>query len=222
MGDTWGKTGIWRVQITFCPYINVCHWTETYCSDLLHFLFGVNTYDSQNKLSFHAANILTIIFSVLQLKWLDYFPIVGQDNVVSIVIRYRLEGLGIKTRWVQDFCTSLDQPWGPPSLLYNGYQVLPGHKQPGRGVYHPSPSSAEVKERAQIYLYSASGALWPVLGWTSPFTSTFTFPLTTANIQSYAWQVVANQPNIIMLLGSQDIKTHSIFTIYWYSTTYII
>ena len=35
---------------------------------------------------------------------------------------------------------------------------------PGRGVDHPSPSSAEVKERVQLHLYSLSGPSWPVLG----------------------------------------------------------
>jgi hypothetical protein len=29
------------------------------------------------------------------------------------------------------FRTRLDQPWGPPSLLYNGYQVFPGGKAVG-------------------------------------------------------------------------------------------
>jgi hypothetical protein len=31
------------------------------------------------------------------------------------------------------FRTCPDWPWGPPSLLYNGYQVFPGGKErPGR------------------------------------------------------------------------------------------
>jgi hypothetical protein len=30
------------------------------------------------------------------------------------------------------------RPWGPPSLLYNGYRVyFPGVKRPGRVVDHP-------------------------------------------------------------------------------------
>jgi hypothetical protein len=40
----------------------------------------------------------------------------------------------------------------------------PGVKRPGRGVDHPPPSSAEVKERLELYLYSPSGPSWPVLG----------------------------------------------------------
>jgi hypothetical protein len=36
--------------------------------------------------------------------------------------------------------------------------------QPGHGVVHPPLSSAEVKERVDLYLYSPSGPSWPVLG----------------------------------------------------------
>jgi hypothetical protein len=63
-----------------------------------------------------------------------------------------------------------DRPWGPPSLLYNWYRVsFPGVKRSGRGVDHPPPSSAEVKERVELYLYSPSRPSWPVLGRTLPF-----------------------------------------------------
>ena len=37
-------------------------------------------------------------------------------------------------------------------------------KQLGHGVDHPPPSSAEVIERVELYLYSPSGSLWPVPG----------------------------------------------------------
>ena len=58
-----------------------------------------------------------------------------------------------------------DRPRGPPSLLYNGYRVsLPGVKRPGCGVDHPSPSSAEVKGRVELYHCSLSGPSWPVIG----------------------------------------------------------
>ena len=40
-----------------------------------------------------------------------------------------------------------------------------GVKRPGRGVNHQPPSSAEVKERVELYLYSPSGHSRPVLGW---------------------------------------------------------
>jgi len=39
-----------------------------------------------------------------------------------------------------------------------------GVKRPGRGIDHPPPSRAEVKERVELYLYSPSGPSWAVLG----------------------------------------------------------
>ena len=40
-----------------------------------------------------------------------------------------------------------DRPWGPPSLLYNGYRVFPGGKLlPGRAADHSPLSSAAVVE----------------------------------------------------------------------------
>jgi len=57
------------------------------------------------------------------------------------------------------------QPWAPPSLLYNGYRVpYPGVKRLGLGIDHPSPPSAEVKARVELYLYAPSGPLWQVTG----------------------------------------------------------
>jgi hypothetical protein len=46
---------------------------------------------------------------------------------------------------------------------------FPGVKWPGRGVDQPPTSSAEVKKRVEVYLYSPSGLSWPVLGRTLPF-----------------------------------------------------
>jgi len=54
------------------------------------------------------------------------------------------------------FRTRPDQPWNPPSLIYNGYRLFPEVKRPGRGVGHPQSSVAEVKERVELYLYSPS------------------------------------------------------------------
>ena len=41
---------------------------------------------------------------------------------------------------------------------------FPGVKGSGRGVDHAALSSAEVKERVKLYLYSPSEASWPVIG----------------------------------------------------------
>jgi len=63
------------------------------------------------------------------------------------------------------FRTLPDGPRDPPSLLYNGYRVFPGGKSAGAWSWPPTPSSAEVKRRAELYI-SPSRLLWPVLGWT--------------------------------------------------------
>jgi hypothetical protein len=42
------------------------------------------------------------------------------------------------------FRTRPDWPWGPPSLLYNGYRSFQGVKRPGRDADHTPPSSTEV------------------------------------------------------------------------------
>ena len=56
------------------------------------------------------------------------------------------------------FRTRPDRRWGPPSLLYNGGGVsFQRERRPGRGVNHPPPSSAEVQERIEVYLYSPFG-----------------------------------------------------------------
>jgi len=51
-----------------------------------------------------------------------------------------------------------------PAFYTVGTSSFPGVKQPGHGTDHPPLSSTEVKERAQLYLYSPSGPSWPVLG----------------------------------------------------------
>ena len=46
------------------------------------------------------------------------------------------------------FSARPDRPWGPPSLLYNGYRVFPGGKvRPGCAADHSPPSSAAVMEK---------------------------------------------------------------------------
>jgi len=47
---------------------------------------------------------------------------------------------------------------------------FPRVKRPGRGVNHPSPPSAEVKERLELHPYSSFVPSLHVIGWTSPVT----------------------------------------------------
>jgi hypothetical protein len=99
---------------------------------------------------------------------------------VGIATRYRLDGPGIDSRWGGEiFRIRPDRPWGPPSLLYNGYQVFSRGKVVGAWRWPPTPSSAEVKERVELYLYSPFGPSWPVLGWPLPL------PLPSVFLQHY-------------------------------------
>ena len=72
------------------------------------------------------------------------------------------------------FSARPDRPWGPPSLLYNGYRVFPGGKvRPGRAADHSPPSSAAVIGRAEVYLYPPSGPHQACNGITLPFLPQF-------------------------------------------------
>ena len=54
------------------------------------------------------------------------------------------------------FRTCPDRPWGPPSLLYNGYRVFSrGKERPGRDA-DPSPPSSAVVMKGQSYTSTSS------------------------------------------------------------------
>ena len=57
----------------------------------------------------------------------------GPGSVVDKATSYGLDGPWMESQWGEIFRTCPDRPWGPPSLLYNGYQVFPGVNS-GRGV----------------------------------------------------------------------------------------
>jgi hypothetical protein len=93
----------------------------------------------------------------------------GWDSSVGTVTHYRLDGPWIKSRWGARFSTPVQtDPGVHPASYTMGTGSFPGVKQPGCGIDHPPPSTAEVKERVRRYLYSHTGSLWPVLGWTLP------------------------------------------------------
>ena len=67
---------------------------------------------------------------------------------------YGLDGPEIEYRWGEIFHPLPEGSWGPPSLLYKGYRVsFQGVKRPGRGVNRTPPSSAEVKDRVELFIY---------------------------------------------------------------------
>ena len=75
-----------------------------------------------------------------------------------------MDGPGIGSRWGARFSAPVQTgPGAHPASYTKGTGSLPGVNRLGRGVDNP-PSSAEVKERVELYLYSPSGPSWPVLG----------------------------------------------------------
>jgi len=58
----------------------------------------------------------------------------GSGSVIGIATRYMLDGPGIES-------------WGGARFS------APVHRRPGRGADSPTPSSAEVLERVELYLY---------------------------------------------------------------------
>jgi len=95
---------------------------------------------------------------------------VGRDNVVGIATRYGLDGRRIESQWGVRFSAPVPTGIGAHLTSYRiGTGSLSrGVKRPVRGVDHQHRSSAEVKERVDLYLYSSSGLLWLLLGRTLP------------------------------------------------------
>ena len=77
---------------------------------------------------------------------LKFGPVRNLLSSVGIAPGYGLDGPVIESWWGgETFHTCPDGPWGPPSLLYNGYRVFPGgKKRPGRDADPSPPSSAVV------------------------------------------------------------------------------
>jgi hypothetical protein len=72
----------------------------------------------------------------------------GPGISVGKAIDYGLDGPGIESRWGEIFRACSDQPWGPPSLLYNGYRLFPGGKvRLGHAAEHSPPSSTDFMEK---------------------------------------------------------------------------
>jgi len=92
----------------------------------------------------------------------------GRDSSVGIATRYGLEGPGAECRWGRDF-PHLSRPTLRPTQPPIQWVLVSftGVKRPGGGgvALTTHPSSDEVKERVDIYLYYPSGPSWPLLGW---------------------------------------------------------
>ena len=99
------------------------------------------------KISVMPRNVtMCSICVVTELQNISYFHKRGPGSSVGIANEYGLDGSGIESRWGGGkIFRRPDRPWGPPSLLYNGYRVFPGsRKRTGRDADPSPPSSAEV------------------------------------------------------------------------------
>jgi hypothetical protein len=95
---------------------------------------------------------VNILYSLLNDN--NYMYHRGPGSWVSIATEHGLDGPGIESRWGWDFLNCLDRPWGPPSLLYNGYRVFPeGRQRPGRDADSSPPLVSRSKKRVGLYRY---------------------------------------------------------------------
>jgi hypothetical protein len=81
---------------------------------------------------------------------------VGHDSSVGIATSYGLDDPGIELIPVGSRFSAPVQtgPGAHPASCTVGTGSFPGVKRPGRGVDHPPSSSAEVKERVELYLWA--------------------------------------------------------------------
>jgi hypothetical protein len=79
----------------------------------------------------------------------------GPGSVIGIATAYGLNGPGIESRWRRDFphlSRPTLRPTQPPVQRVPG--LFRGKVRPGRDADPSPPSSAEVKNRVELYLYS--------------------------------------------------------------------
>jgi len=71
----------------------------------------------------------------------------GSGSSVGIATDYGLDSPGSDPGGGEVFRNRPDRPWGPPSLLYNGYRVFPGGKERLGHDADPSPLSSSMVKK---------------------------------------------------------------------------
>jgi hypothetical protein len=133
------------------PYKNTCNYVST---------------PPYGFMTFRGATLFTFTFAIIfitehyKCKRLLDVPLgsMDRDSSVGIATGYGLDVPRSNSGGSEILRTFPDRPWGPPSLLYNGYRVFPGgKKRPGRDADPSPPSSAVGHKRVELYLYSPYG-----------------------------------------------------------------
>jgi hypothetical protein len=90
---------------------------------------------------------------------------VGRDSSVGIATRYGLDGIGIESQRGVRFSAPVYTGPGVHPASYTGVTgSFPWVKWPECGMMlTPLQSSAEVKKRVELYIYSPSVPLWSTL-----------------------------------------------------------
>ena len=137
---------------------------------------GFSKWDSKGNIFSYASNTLRCVlgwfWELLIVDWIVnslYFDTLIYQScgpVAHLVLRLT------KSWTVRDpflvvtrFSAIPDRPWGPPSLLYNGYRIFLGGKlRPGRAADHSPPPSAAVMEEYSYTSTQSLGHTGPVKG----------------------------------------------------------
>jgi hypothetical protein len=85
----------------------------------------------------------------------------GQDSSVGKAAGRSGDRILVEARFSAPFQTGSG---AHPASYTMGTASFLGVKRPWRGVNNPPLSSAEIKERVELYIYSPSGSSWLVLG----------------------------------------------------------
>ena len=88
-----------------------------------------------------------IVFKIYEI----YYGLVGRvaQSVWRLATGWTVQGSNPGEGEIYRTCP--DRPWGPPSLLYNGYRVFPGGKERSRRDADPSTLSSAVVMKGQSY-----------------------------------------------------------------------
>jgi len=118
-------------------------WISLFCEK------WINKLKLKSTIFDHVKNLYLIRIELLdwnlQLQFLSYYSWrSGWDSAGSIVTCYRLDGLGIESRWGRDFLHLSSLALGPTQVLYIGYRVFPRIKPVRYGIDHPPVSCTEV------------------------------------------------------------------------------